>query len=196
MSTALDRLARELATPGDPIAAALRPAGDRSAPDMGAGALIDSGPRAVDHPAGLGFVAEAVREGHLLHRGRSRLLYGDDDDLMLLAGDRCYALGLEQLAAADDLAAIETLAALIARGADALAGGDEALADTLWEAAALTLGWGPDPELDAAVTRAAAGGDGAHEALRTELTAARERLGAGDRTASCKSENARRHRPR
>lgn len=199
MIGAFGRLAAELAAPadaGDPIAIALLDAGDRTVADIAVGALIDSGPRAAGHAAGLGFVAEAVREGHLLHRGRPRLLDGADPDLMLLAGDRCFALGLERLAAAGDLAAIETLAVLIARSADAVAGGDEALADTLWQAAALSLGWGPDRELDAATAGAVAGDDGAHDALCTALAAAHERLGAGDSAAACKSENARRHRPR
>lgn len=199
MSAALDRLAGELAAPGpgDPIAAALRRGAGRTvADDIAVGALIDSGPRAAGSGADRGFVAEAVREGHLLHRGRSRLLHEADHDLMLLAGDRCFALGLEHLAAAGDLAAIETLATLIGRSAGALAAGDEALADTLWEAAALTLGWGEDSELDAAAAAAAAGRDGARERLRIVLEAARRRLGAGAQTDPGESENARRHRPR
>lgn len=177
MSAALALLAAELASGRDPIAAALLVASDRAQDGLDVGVLVESGPRASGHPAGLGLVAEAVREGHLMHRGRPRLLPDTDRDLVLLAGDRCYAFALERLAAAGDLESIELLAGLIVDGADAVAGGDERGADTLWEAAAVTLGWGPQPELVAATIAAGAGEAAAREALGVALAAAHERLG-------------------
>jgi len=68
-------------------------------------------------PADYGYVFEAVREGHLLHYGRSRLLSGHDDDLALLAGDYLYALGIERLAAMGDTDAVLVLADLISASA-------------------------------------------------------------------------------
>ena len=46
--------------------------------------------------------AEVVREGYLLHYGRSRYYDFEDADLSLLAADRMYAAGLDALAAAGD----------------------------------------------------------------------------------------------
>ncbi len=43
---------------------------------------------------------EAVREGYELHDGGGRVVATEDADLALLAGDRLYALGLAELAAA------------------------------------------------------------------------------------------------
>ena len=47
------------------------------------------------------------REGYELHYGAPAVVVSaDDPDLALLAGDRLYALGLRELAAAGDLEAI------------------------------------------------------------------------------------------
>jgi hypothetical protein len=78
------------------------------------------------------FATEATREGYLLHYERSRLLSTDDADLELLAGDRCYALGLADLAERGDLAGIAHLAGIIASAAKAQAVGDRAAAEALW----------------------------------------------------------------
>jgi hypothetical protein len=40
------------------------------------------------------FVVEAVREGYLLHYDEPRAFAEMDEDLLLLAGDALYALGL------------------------------------------------------------------------------------------------------
>ena len=56
----------------------------------------------------------AVREGHDCHyAGAGAVVAPADPDLALLAGDALYALGLEQLAARGDLAAIRLLADVI-----------------------------------------------------------------------------------
>jgi hypothetical protein len=84
-----------------------------------------AGPRAL--------AVEAIREGHLLHRGAPRVLDGADPDLALLAGDRLYALGLARLADAGDLAAVRAMAEVIAASAAALGEGDDAAAQAAWE---------------------------------------------------------------
>jgi hypothetical protein len=56
---------------------------------------------------------EMIREGYLLHGGRSRLFSHDDRDLALLTGDYLYAAGLVEICATGDLAAVSSLAELI-----------------------------------------------------------------------------------
>jgi hypothetical protein len=56
---------------------------------------------------------EMIREGYLLHGGRSRLFAQDDRDLALLTGDYLYAAGLAEICATGDLGAVTALAELI-----------------------------------------------------------------------------------
>ncbi|MDX6548600.1 MAG: hypothetical protein QOG33_2150 [Gaiellales bacterium] len=56
---------------------------------------------------------EMIREGYLLHGGRSRLFAHDDRDLALLTGDYLYAAGLVEICVTGDLAAVTALAELI-----------------------------------------------------------------------------------
>jgi hypothetical protein len=56
---------------------------------------------------------EMIREGYLLHGGRSRLFAQDDRDLALLTGDYLYAAGLAEICRTGDLAAVTALAELI-----------------------------------------------------------------------------------
>jgi hypothetical protein len=110
-----------------------------------AGAL---GPAAGPDDAPLAIAA--VREGQRLHAGAPRLVTRAEPDLALLAGDRLYALGLERLAAAGDLAAVAALAEVISRCAQALADGDIAAADGAWAALVrpqdgTVAGRGPSP---------------------------------------------------
>ena len=65
-----------------------------------------------------------------------RLLRDDDRDLVLLAGDHLYALGLARLAALGDLPAVSELADVISLGAQAQAEGRADLAEAAWEAGA------------------------------------------------------------
>ena len=67
------------------------------------GRLAAAGPRAAAAPGEYALLVEAIREGYLLHYGEPRLLDGADPDLVLLAGDYLYALGLERLAALGDV---------------------------------------------------------------------------------------------
>ncbi|QEC46776.1 hypothetical protein FSW04_03695 [Baekduia soli] len=158
---------------GGLLASALYP---RPAGPTPYGDLVAHGPRAVAHRADLPLVVEAVREGFLLHHGEpglSRIMGRDDDDLALLAGDRLYALGLELLAAAGDLEAVQALADVIALGAQACAADDAGLAEAVWAAGCAEIGWGPDPALEMA-----------KDAARAGISGAAERLGAAARHIS------------
>jgi hypothetical protein len=78
---------------------------------------------------------EAIREGYLVHYAQPRIVATEDPDLGLLAGDRLYALGLEELAAAGELEAVRTMAGVIADAAAAHAAGDPAGAEQAWRRA-------------------------------------------------------------
>ena len=75
----------------------------------------------------------AAREGQRLHAGTPRVVTRADPDLALLAGDRLYALGVERLAAAGDLAGVAALADVISECAQAQADGDPRRAESAWE---------------------------------------------------------------
>ena len=94
--------------------------------------------------AGPGYeeLVEAIYEGYLQHYGDGRVLRHEDPDLALLAGDRLYALGLAELAELGDLAAVEVLAGVISRAAQAHAEGEPEAAQAAWEAGALAVGHG------------------------------------------------------
>jgi hypothetical protein len=83
------------------------------------------------------FTTEAVYEGFLLHYRSPRVFAGMDPDLSLLAGDSLYALGLERLAEAGDLAGVAALADLISACAQAEAEARGEDADALWQAFSL-----------------------------------------------------------
>jgi len=130
------------------------------------GALAASGPRAEGHEADYALLVESIREGYLLHYGVPRVVTGADPDLALLAGDRLYALGLSRLAELGDLEAVGELADVISLCAQAQAAGDPDLAEAVWEAGAIAVGWGATAAHDAAKGAARAGDDEAPEALR------------------------------
>ena len=96
------------------------------------GQLVAAGPRCAEAPESYATVVEAVREGYLLHYGRSRLLPELDPDLRLLIGDHLYARGIERLAGLGDRLAVDELSDLISphgparrrRDAHARVGGD------------------------------------------------------------------------
>jgi hypothetical protein len=155
-------------TPGPPRAPAV-PHGDPAF-----GALAAAGPRSEGRAESIAFVVEAIREGYLLHYGAGRLLRDDDRDLILLAGDHLYALGLARLAALGDLEAVTELADVISLGARAHAEGRPELAEAAWEAGAAAVGWGADEPLQAAK---AAAREGAADAPQALLAAARRLVG-------------------
>jgi hypothetical protein len=169
--TLLTRLAAVVREDGGLLAAAIGPQPGGVTPYGDAIALA---PRAMRHTADLPLVIEAVREGYLLHYGEPRLMSREDDDLALLAGDRLYALGLERLAAAGDLAAVTALSDLIALSAQAQAAADARLADAVWAAGCAELGWGSTPDLEEAKDAARAGETDAADRL---VAAARQVTG-------------------
>jgi len=177
VSAALARLASELRADGPLLAAATAdPAPGTAAPH---GELAAAGPRPGSRADEYALLVEAVREGYLLHYGDARVVRTDDRDLALLAGDRLYALGLERLAQLGDLEAVAELADVIALCAQAHAHGDQALADAVWEAGAVAVGWGPSPAHATAKLSARALAPGAAGALRAAARQARDDMAPG-----------------
>jgi len=85
-------------------------------------------------------LVEAIYEGYLQHYGEGRVLRPADPDLALLGGDRLYALGLACLAELGDLDAVEVLAGVISRAAQAHAEDEPDVAEAAWEAGARAVG--------------------------------------------------------
>jgi hypothetical protein len=97
--------------------------------------LDDPGPaRFGDFDGVRGFVLEAVYEGYLMHYGEPRAYAGMEEDMLLLAGDALYALGLSRLAEAGDLDAVAELSDLISGTAQAHTEGRPEAAEALWAA--------------------------------------------------------------
>jgi hypothetical protein len=136
----------------------------------GAPQLAAGGPRAAGHEPEYELLMEMILEGSLLHYGAPRVLSSEDRDLALLLGDQLYALGLSRLAELGDLDAVGELADLISllaqAQAQARAGSDPGLADAVWEAGAVAIGWGRTPGHEAAKALARSGDERAVEALR------------------------------
>jgi hypothetical protein len=83
---------------------------------------------------------EMIREGYLLHHGRSRLFSQHDPDLALLTGDYLYAAGLVEICSTGDLAAVATLAELIAECSRRHGAGRIDDDETLWASSVASLG--------------------------------------------------------
>jgi hypothetical protein len=94
-----------------------------------------SASRSLPAPPEYALAVESIREGYLLHYGRSRVLAGHDADLGLLAGDYLYALGLDRLARLGDIDAVAVLADLISRSAQCHAEAQEDEVPALWSSA-------------------------------------------------------------
>lgn len=154
------RATLKAAEPGealDALAAALRKdveladhvldLGDRPA----LGELAAAGPRASGSEGDYAVLVEAIREGHLLHHSRSRLLPDADADLALLAGDYLYALGLDRLAELGDLEAVAELADMISLVALLLPGGGDPppqaqqAVEALWLSTVMAVAAGASP---------------------------------------------------
>lgn len=136
-------------------------------PGAGAPRLAASGPRAAADRDEYELLLEMIVEGSLLHYGGrvGRIIRCEDPDLALLLGDRLYALGLARLAELGDLEAIAELADVISLVAQAHAAGDAALAAAVWQAGAIAIGWGGEPQLEAAKELARVGDRRARSAL-------------------------------
>lgn len=135
-------LFEELRATGGTLAECARPPvdGDRPGPPQRAA----EGPRAAGHEAEYELLLEMILEGSLLHYGSPRVIHTDDPDLALLLGDELYALGLARLAALGDLEAVDVLADVISRIAQAAAEGEPDRAGAIWDEGARVVGWGPD----------------------------------------------------
>jgi len=120
---------RERATADSPLWAASLLDGDPPQPAY-AGRLPET------HLLGV----EMIREGYLVHHGRSRLFAQDDADLALLTGDYLYAAGLVEICSTGDLDAVAVLADLIASCSHARGEQRPLAADEpLWDAAIAKL---------------------------------------------------------
>jgi hypothetical protein len=160
MSAALrDALRARGGTLGDHIGTR---AGGPSAPARKAA----SGPRAAGREAEYELLLEMILEGSRLHYGTPSVVEAADPDLALLLGDQLYALGLSRLAALGDLDAVEELADVISIVAQAHAAGDPELADAVWDAGAVAIGWGSSAAHRDAKERARRHDLGAVSALR------------------------------
>jgi hypothetical protein len=169
-------LAGALREVGGPLAAALLDGGSGSHPDRGPAQLAAAGPRAAGHESEYELLLEMILEGSRLHYGRPHVVFTDDRDLALLLGDQLYALGLARLAALGDLDAVSELADVISLVAQAHAASDQALADAVWYAGAVAIGWGPSEAYRAAKGLARAGDAGALDALQAAATDAAARF--------------------
>jgi hypothetical protein len=130
-------------------------------------ALAASGPRAAGHRDEYELLIEAIYEGYLLHYGSPRILVAPEADLGLLAGDQLYAIGLARLVALGDTFAVGELADTITLSALAQGARSPDLADAVWQAGALAVGWGPTESHRDAKQMMLAGSPQAIEAMRT-----------------------------
>jgi hypothetical protein len=88
-----------------------------------------------------------------------------------LLGDQLYALGLTRLAALGDLDAVGELGDTISLLAQAQAAGNLELAEAVWDAGAVAIGWGATEHLQEAKAMARRGDPGAPKALRAAALA-------------------------
>ena len=128
---------------------------------MNCAELASRGPRAAGHEAEYEHLLGDIAEGVRLHYDD----HGEDPDLALLQGDLLYARGLSTLAELGDVEATAELADVISLIAQAHAGGDRALADAIWQAGAIAVGWGGAPAYERAKESARSGAPGAASAL-------------------------------
>ena len=179
MSDVLDRLAGAARAYGGLLAeatASVPVTGKHPCPH---GAVTAAGPRAATDRPRYELLVEAIREGYLLHYHRGRVVVARDEDLALLAGDQLYAIGLAELAELGDVDAVAELADVISLSAAAHAHCDGELADAVWEAGAIAVGWGSTPAHEEAKARARAGAPGAAQALRAAARHPRQDGGSG-----------------
>jgi hypothetical protein len=106
--------------------------------------LAAAGPRSQGLEAEYELLVEMIFEGCRLHYGPQRVVRTPDPDLALLLGDQLYALGLARLARLGDLDAIGELADVISLVAQAYVAQAPELADAVWLAGAVAIGWGSD----------------------------------------------------
>jgi hypothetical protein len=140
--SALSRLSVLLRERGGTIAMLVNGHGVASADAQGPAQIAARGPRASADPAEYELLIEAIYEGYLLHYATPRLVCAPEADLALLAGDQLYALGLARLMSLGDIAAVAELADVITLCALAHGASDPQLAEAVWAAGAVAIGWG------------------------------------------------------
>jgi hypothetical protein len=138
----IDSLIQALRAEGGTLAELVRTPPDDRPPPAGPPQLAASGPRVADQAEEYELLLEMIFEGSLLHYGSARVVQTSDPDLALLLGDQLYALGLTRLAALGDLEAVDALATVISRLAQAHAEGDGQSTEKIWAAGARAVGWG------------------------------------------------------
>jgi hypothetical protein len=138
----MDALVEALRAEGGTLAELVGPPLENRPSPRGPPQLAASGPRAAGRAADYELLLEMIFEGSLLHYGSARVVHTDDPDLALLLGDQLYALGLARLAALGDLEAVDALASVISRLAQAHAEGDSESAEAIWAEGARAVGWG------------------------------------------------------
>ena len=164
--SSLQRLATMLRAEGGLIATLV---GEGPSPNgggaQGPAQLAASGPRAERARGEYELLLEAIYEGYLLHYGKGRIVCPPDPDLALLAGDQLYALGLARLVELGDVDAVAELADVITLCALAEGAGEEELAQAVWAAGAVAVGWGTSTRYEQAKDLARAGSPRALGAL-------------------------------
>lgn len=161
-----EALLETLRAHGGTVAELIDDARVRSDGESGPPQLAAAGPRTAGRGAEYELLVEMILEGARLHYGPQRIVRTEDPDLALLVGDQLYALGLARLAALGDLEAVSELADVISLVAQAQAASDPELADAVWEAGAVAVGWGASEQHLAAKRLARAGDPRAPDALR------------------------------
>jgi len=162
------RLHTALRAEGGTVAEVLgeAPDGERALAAPGPAQVAAAGPRARGREDEYELLLEMILEGSRLHYGQALVVRPRDRDLALLLGDQLYALGLARLAALGDIAAVAELADVISLVAQAHAASDPRLAEAVWEAGAVAVGWGTSERHAAAKALARRGDPGAEAALR------------------------------
>jgi hypothetical protein len=138
---ALAQLRELIAAEGGELATALLDAPGRES----LGPVVAASERCREHAGEYALLVESILEGYLVHYHRPRLLAPADANLRLLAGDYLYALGLSRLAALGDLPAVRELADVIGLCAQAHSGSGPPAAETLgaiWALGAIAVAGG------------------------------------------------------
>jgi hypothetical protein len=169
-------LREALSREGGTVAAMLVPAPGElpRLAEPGPAQIAATGPRARGREREYELLLEMILEGYRLHYQEPSVVRAADPDLALLLGDQLYALGLARLADLGDLDAVAELADVISLAAQAHSGADPDLADAVWEAGAVAVGWGASEPHRRAKARARAHEPGATTALRTAAAELRD----------------------
>lgn len=167
----VEALREALSREGGTVAAMLVPEPPESVlarlAEPGPPQIAATGPRARGREREYELLLEMILEGYRLHYEEPSVVRAGDPDLALLLGDQLYALGLARLADLGDLDAVAELADVISLAAQAHSASDPDLAEAVWEAGAVAVGWGASEGHRRAMARARAHEPGATGALRS-----------------------------